>query len=104
GLLAVLAHHDAVLLVAEPGGAEPDRTLLTVQVSARLEHRERVIDRAAVGERALGGPVIEDDAELGEVTTDVREHLGERVLEHLAKTVRAEQRAGPRDERIAVGV
>src|SRR5947207_13502415 len=69
GPLAVLAHHDAVLLVAELGGAEPDRALLTAQVSARLEHRERVIDLAAVGERSPGAPVIEDDADLGEAAS-----------------------------------
>ena len=65
GLLPVLAHHHAVLLVAELGGAEPQRAVAALQASLRLEQRERVIDRAALGERALGGPVIEAHAELG---------------------------------------
>src|SRR2546423_11896757 len=63
GLLAVLAHHHAILLVAELGGAEPQRTVAPLQPAPRFEHRQRVIDRAAVRERALGGPVIEERSE-----------------------------------------
>ncbi len=53
GLLAVLAHHHAILLVAELGGAEPERAVAPLQPSTRFKHRERVIDRAAVRQRTL---------------------------------------------------
>jgi len=104
GLLAVLAHHHAVLLVAELGGAEPQCPFLAIQPVLRLEHAERVVDRAARGERALRAPAVEDHAELAQVLADVGEHRLERELLHLGEARGSEQLARARDERIDVGL
>jgi len=77
GLVAVLTHHHPILLIAEGGGPEPERTFPPVQVPGALEHRERVIDGAALGELALGGPLIEAHPELGKIVADVGEHFCE---------------------------
>src|SRR5258708_21615959 len=102
GLLAVLAPHHAILLVPELARPEPGRTVALLETPLGCEHLERMIDGAALGEGALGTPVIEEDAELPEVVADVREHLRERELEHLAETRRAQELPRPPDERIDV--
>ena len=77
GRLAVLAHHDAVLLIAEALGAKPHGTLFTIQLPLALQTRERPLDGAAVLERALRGPVIKHDAKLGKILADAAQHGGE---------------------------
>ena len=78
--------------------------LLAVEASLRLEHGERVIDCAALGELPLRGPVIEDDPELGEIAADVGEHIvASRQLQHPPEAVRADQLARTLDQGIDVG-
>ena len=101
---AVLAHDDAVLLVAEVGGAKPLRAILLVDDAVPAQQVERVVDRAAVLEAALAEPAVVADAELLEVVADVGEDVGESEVECLAKAGRAEQRPGALDDGVDVRV
>jgi hypothetical protein len=58
GGLAVLADHDAVLLVAEGGGAEPERAGLLVEVAGLAQALDGAVDGAALGQRALRVPLL----------------------------------------------
>ena len=102
GLLAVLAHHHAILFIAEFGGAEPGGAVLHHQPSLLLEHREGMIDGAALRQRTFRTPAIEHHAELGEVVADIGEHRGERELQHLAEAVGPDELARAADERVDV--
>jgi hypothetical protein len=101
GEQAVLALHDAVLLVAEGGGAEPLGAVLHVQVAAGLELGDGLLDQAGVEQRALGEPLVEGDAELFEILAAVAELLGEREAMHPG-VIGAEQVLGVGDQRVQV--
>jgi hypothetical protein len=73
GRLAVLAHHHPVLLVAEGGGAEPQGARPVVELAGLAQALDGLVDRALLGEGALGEPLVVLDAELGQVVADVVE-------------------------------
>src|SRR2546430_7275619 len=52
-VLAVLAPHHAVLLVAERAGSKPQRAALLEQMPARLQQPEGLVDQALVVKRLL---------------------------------------------------
>jgi hypothetical protein len=56
---AVLALHDAVLLVAEGRRAEPLGAVLQVDVPGRLELGHRALDQAGVEQALLREPLVE---------------------------------------------
>ena len=103
GRFTVLAHQDAVLLVAEGGRAEPQRALVLVDVAAFPEALHRPPDVARVHQRAFGEPFVEGDAELLEVAPDVGDLRLPGEREDPAVALGAEQGAGARDQRIHVG-
>ena len=70
--LAVRADHHAVLVVAEVGGAQPDRAAVVVDVALFAEAGDGVFDGAGVVQFLLGEEDVEVDAELGEGLLDVR--------------------------------
>ncbi len=79
GLHAVLAHHHPVLLVAEFGGAEPQRAVLRVHAAvvprgARARGRSRRCSRA----RAPNTSSVEVHAELVQVVADLGQHAFQR--------------------------
>src|SRR6185437_14826482 len=102
GLLSVLAHYHAVLLVAELRGAKPGRSLLGVEPRLALEPSERAVDRAALLQRALGIPAVEVNPEFTEIVTDVGEHLRKRVREHAAERLRSNEITRPFHQRVDV--
>jgi len=102
GLDAVLADHDAVLVVAELGGAEPGGAVLDVEPALLAKPLERAVDRAAVGERLLAGPDVEVHSEAVEVAADVREHRVAAEHRQVLPGGLAEQRAAARDHRVDV--
>ena len=77
GRLAVLAYHDAVLLIAKALGAKPHGALFTIELALALQTRKRPLDRAAFCERSLRGPVVKHDAKLGKILADAAQHGGE---------------------------
>ena len=105
--LTVCADHHAVLVIAEVGGAQPDRAAVVEHVALFAQAGDGVFDRAGVVELLLGEVDIKVDAKLGQRLLDVvhlrlvrgapdhrqGRHFGEfadvRVLgEHLVAEVR----------------
>ena len=79
GVLAVLLHEHAVLVVAEVGGAEPQGPVLLVEVALLAQAREGAVDgtraaRVLLVEGALGEPDVEGGAHVGAGVADVVEH------------------------------
>ena len=64
---AVALPQHAVLVVAEVGGAEPERAVVLEGEPALASSAERVLDPARVVDRLLGRHDVEPDAEVGEV-------------------------------------
>ncbi len=96
--LAVVAHHHAILLVAEGGGAEPERAGLFVEMAAGAQTLDRLVDGAALGQRAFGIPFLIVDAEAGQVVADVVEDGVQSQLEDIAVAVVAQQALGGGDQ------
>jgi hypothetical protein len=71
GLDAVVAHHDAILLVAEGRALEPQGAVLQVGEVALLQVSMARSMAPSVAQRALGEPGVEGDAEFGEVLANV---------------------------------
>ena len=101
---AVLAHHHAVLLVAEGAGAEPGGAIALVQVPGGAQLVQRLAHRARGAERALAEPVVVVHAELAQVLADVGQAGLEAGIEHDAVVGLAEQLLGARDQRVDVGL
>ena len=102
GRAAVLADHDAVLFVAEIGGAEPGGAALLVQVAVLAQPVDRVLHGAGFLEIALGEPGVEVHAELGQVVLDVVEDVLAGRVEEDAVAVLAQQLAGAGDQGVEV--
>ena len=75
GVLAILASYHAILLVAESRGTEPCRPVLFVKMAVLVEALQRALDQPRIVERALREPVIESNAEFGEIAATVFELL-----------------------------
>ncbi len=100
---AILAHHHAVLLVAEGGGLEPQCAVALFHVALGLEGVDRPRHGARGGQRALAEPVVVAYAELAEVLLDVGQAPFQTGIEDQPIVGVAEQRAGAADERVDVG-
>src|SRR5690606_12171237 len=87
GVEAIFALHDAVLLVAEGGRAEPPGAVLQVDVALLLELGHRALDQAGVEQALLREPLVETHAELAEVVTAIAELLVEGKTMHPAVVV-----------------
>ena len=100
---AVLAHHHAVLLVAEGGGLEPQRAVALRHVALGLQRVDRLRHRPGGGQRALAEPVVVAHAEFAEVLLDVGQAPFEAGVEHQPVVGLAEQFLGARDQGVDVG-
>ncbi len=72
--LAVGLDEHAVLVVAEVGGAQPDRTVGVVHLAAGAQVVERRLDGVAVDQRLLAEPDVELDAHAGQRGREVAPH------------------------------
>ena len=99
---AVLAHDDAIFIVAELRGAKPLRAVLLVHAILLTQFHDRAIDRTAGRELALRGPAIEAHTERGEIIANLAEHLVEAVLQHLLEADVADQFTRARDHGIDI--
>ncbi len=64
----------AVLVVAEVGGAEPERTFMLEEVAGLAQPLDAPLDRACCVQGALGEPHVEVDAHAGEHPLQMLEH------------------------------
>ena len=96
GRLAVGADDDPVLVVAEVGGAEPDRTVLLIDVAALTKPLDRPIHPAFRMEARLTGPDIEPDAQGRQAALDSLAYAAGRPMTDDAIRVGVEAGVGVR--------
>ena len=84
---AVALAHDAVLVVAEVGGAQPQRALRLIRVARLLQQLHGLVDLAVGVERALEEVGIEVDAEGAQVDVLLVAQVLHRELAHLVEIV-----------------
>ena len=88
GALTVLLDDDAVLVVAELGGAQPGRAVGLEDVPELLEPLDGVLDRAGLVQRVLVREDVEVDAEVVQARLDLGEHeVHADLAEHLLRLV-----------------
>ena len=71
GGLAVRLHEDAVLVVAEVGGAQPGGAVLLEDDTPLAEVVERGVDLSGVGQRLFAGPGVELGADARQALAQV---------------------------------
>ena len=81
------AAHDAILVVAEVGGLEPERAVLLVRVAGRDQALDRLFDAAVRVQRRLEEIHVELDAERLEIEVLLRAQFAHRELPHRVEIV-----------------
>ena len=71
GRFAVLAHHHAILLVAELGRAKPQRAVSLVHMPSLTQAIHDRLHVTRVDQRPLGEPFVVDDTELLQIGANV---------------------------------
>jgi hypothetical protein len=103
GIEAVVALHDAVLLVAEGGGLEPSGAVLEVDVAGLFQLLDGARHHAGVVEAALGEPDVEMHAEFLEVGAAIGQLFGQHVAMDVGP-VFAEQVLAGEDQGVEAGL
>jgi hypothetical protein len=103
GIEAVVALHDAVLLVAEGGGLEPFGAVLEVDVAGLFQLLDGARHHAGVVEAALGEPDVEMHAEFLEVGAAIGQLFGQHVAMDVGP-VFAEQVLAGEDQGVEAGL
>ncbi len=94
GRLAVRAEDDPILVIAEIGRAEPDRTVLLVDVAAFAQPLDRPRDPAFIVQARLARPDVEPDTEAGQARLDALADATGGPVSELAVRVCVGQRRG----------
>ena len=81
GRAAVLTDDDAVLFIPQTGGAKPGGAIVFVQVAVFTQTFYSVLNGAAFFQFPLGEPLVESDAEFGQVVFDIRQNVVQRGVE-----------------------
>src|SRR5690606_13408861 len=92
--LSIALHHHAVLVVAEPGGGQPERTIALVRQAGRSQIVDGLLDSTIRIQRGLEVEVVEPDAEVLEIAILLRAQLAHSEdahgLERLVRLVAKE--------------
>ena len=83
---AILTDDDPVFVVAVFGRLEPHRAVANVETVPFIEALQGAFQGSAVGEAALGIPVVRADAEFGQVLPDIVEYAVAGCIEYRGKT------------------